>query len=328
MKLIDLHLHLDGSLSLQNIKELAALQGTKLNLTDAELLQKLRAGKDCRNLNDFLEKFDFPLTFLQTKETISHAVYRLQEELITQGIIYAEIRFAPQLHTRQSLTQKQVVEAAIEGLNRSALKCNLILCCMRGDNNKAENIETVNTAAEYLGKGVCAIDLAGAEALYPTKDFEYIFTLANEKGVPFTIHAGEADGAESVKTALNFGAKRIGHGIRAVEDEEILKRLADGKIPLELCPTSNIVTCIYPDINSYPIKKLLDYGITVTINTDDMMVIGITEKEEITTLAETFSLTKNDVKNLVLNSVNAAFTDDVTKAELKGIIEEDFNKFS
>ena len=129
-------------------------------------------------------------------------------------MLYAEIRFAPQLHTKKGLTQDQVVKAAILGLQEalagSFFKAKLILCCMRGTDNLEENLLTVRTAAAYLGRGVAAVDLAGAEALYPTEDYEKVFALARELSVPFTIHAGEADGAESVWAALRMGACRIG----------------------------------------------------------------------------------------------------------------------
>ena len=133
--LIDLHLHLDGSLSLESVKELANLQNIAIPSDDTELTRRLQVSDDCRDLNEYLEKFSFPLTLLQTKEGIETAVYNLEQELKNQGLLYAEIRFAPQLHMQKGLTQTEVVEAAIKGLHRSDFHANLILCCMRGDQN-------------------------------------------------------------------------------------------------------------------------------------------------------------------------------------------------
>jgi adenosine deaminase len=305
--LIDLHLHLDGSLSLDTVKRLAKMQAIHLDCDDASLMKKLAADADCRDLNEYLTKFDFPLSLLQTSDAISESVTSLCRELSEQGLVYAEIRFAPQLHCRRGMTQHDVVRAAVDGLKRSQFRAALILCCMRGDNNRAENIETVNTAAEFLGRGVCALDLAGAEGLYPTERFADIFALAREKGIPFTIHAGEADGAESVRTAVRFGASRIGHGVRAAEDEELLRELAQKGITLELCPTSNLNTCVFSDISEYPIKRLIDAGVRVTVNTDNMTVSGTTVERELKLLADTFGLDDETVGTLLKNAENAAF---------------------
>lgn len=305
--LIDLHLHLDGSLSPDAVKRLAKMQNIPLDMTDKELIKKLTVDKDCRDLNEYLTKFDFPLSLLQTADAISESVYLLQEELKSQGLAYAEIRFAPQLHCGRGLSQDAVVRAAADGLSRSDFSAALILCCMRGKDNHAENIETVNTAARYLGKGVCAVDLAGAEGLYPTADFEDIFTLAKEKGIPFTIHAGEADGADSVRAAVRFGARRIGHGVRACEDAELMRELAEKGITLELCPTSNLNTCVYRDIRDYPIKRLMDAGVKVTVNTDNMTVSGTTIEREMRLLKDAFGFDDETVRRLVQNAKEALF---------------------
>ena len=198
--MIDLHLHFDGSLLPRTVLELADEQGIKLPAREPDELKLfLTAPADCESLNEYLEKFDLPLLVLQTKEAIRKGMYTLASSLKEQGMLYAEIRFAPQLHTKKGLTQDQVVKAAILGLQEalagSFFKAKLILCCMRGTDNLEENLLTVRTAAAYLGRGVAAVDLAGAEALYPTEDYEKVFALARELSVPFTIHAGEADGA-------------------------------------------------------------------------------------------------------------------------------------
>ena len=235
----------------------------------------------CRDLNEFLTKFAFPMSLLQTSEGIKNAVKNLEDELIEQGIIYAEIRFAPQLHTKSGLNQEEVVISAIEGQNLSKLKSNLILCCMRGNNNHDENMETIRIAKKYLGKGVSAIDLAGAEASYKTANYEDIFRYAEELGIPYTIHAGEADGPSSVYDAIRFGSKRIGHGVRSIEDPNLVKIIAQKDITLEVCPTSNICTSVYNKIIDIPIKKFLDKGVKITINTDDPAVCDTRLKEEL-----------------------------------------------
>ena len=312
--LIDLHLHLDGSLSLESVRELAAMDGISLD-DDRTLLRKLQVEPDCRDLNEYLEKFGFPCALLQTPAALTKAVANLRRELAQQGLLYAEIRFAPQFHLSRGMTQAQVVAAAVAGLEGEGVKANLILCCMRVPNSREKNLETVRVAAEFLGKGVCALDLAGAEALFPTCDFEEEFTLARELGVPFTIHAGEAAGPESIHKALEFGAKRIGHGVRCIEDEALMAELAEKGIPLELCPTSNIQTCIFPAIGDYPIGKLLDAKIRATINTDNMMVSGVSLSSEMDEMAA--MLSKEQLRRIVENSVEAVFADEETKTWLR-----------
>lgn len=192
--LVDLHLHLDGALSLESVKELATIQEIEIPNSDEEILHRIRVSKDCQSLNEFLKKFTFPCSLLQTEIGIKTAMQNLLKELKEQGLMYAEIRFAPQKSTEKGLTQEQVVKAAIEGMKNAPIMCHLILCCMRGADNEQENMETVKVASKYLGKGVCAVDLAGAEALFPTSGFSEPFAFAKKKNIPFTIHAGEADG--------------------------------------------------------------------------------------------------------------------------------------
>lgn len=311
--LIDLHLHLDGSLSIRTVRQLAGMQRIEVPENDRDLLKLLQVSDDCRDLNEYLEKFSFPCSLLQTKEAIAKAVYNLQEELKAQGLLYAEIRFAPQLHTLQGLTQNEVVEAAIDGLEASDFCANLILCCMRGDENRMENMETVRVAAQYLGKGVCAVDLAGAEAIYKTADFEELFCAAKEMGIPFTIHAGEADGSESVWTALRFGTGRIGHGVRSLEDNTLVECLKDNGTILEICPTSNLNTNMFPDIEHYPLPALMNSGIKVTVNTDNMTVSGVSLHNEWTKLISAFDLSLEQIRNLEENAVEASFA----SAEIK-----------
>ena len=267
--MIDLHCHLDGSITVEIAKKLAQLQKIELPAkTDSELLKKLSVPSDCQSLNDFLECFGLPLRLLQTKEGITEAVRLVQEDCKAQGLEYLEIRFAPQKHCVNGLSQEEVILAALEGLKQSSLHTNLILCLMRADINQSENKETIELAQKYLVKdnGVVAIDLAGAEALFKTKDFEKEFLIAKQKNIPFTIHAGEADGPESVWDAIKFGAVRIGHGVRVTEDSSLVDYLAEKQIPLEMCPTSNRCTKAIDDMSLFPLRQLMEKGVKVTIN--------------------------------------------------------------
>ncbi|OOF67850.1 adenosine deaminase [Rodentibacter caecimuris] len=331
--LIDLHLHLDGSLSPDWIIHWAQKLAIALPTYDAkELLQFISVPKDCSSLNDYLKCFDLPLKVLQTPESLASAVEDLLLQLDKLGLIYAEIRFAPQLHTRQGMTQEQAVKAAIEGLHRglekvALFKANLICCCMRGNNNQMENMETIRVAKQFLNKGIVAADLAGAEALFPTLDFINIFDYANQIGVPFTLHAGEAAGAESVKQALDMGAKRIGHGVRAIEQEDVVKQLSERKIPLEMCPCSNLQTRTVNNLGSYPLRTYLKQKLIATLNSDNMTVSKTDVQQEFQLLQQEYQLTEQEALILVNNAVQAAFLSEEDKIILKQKLVEKLGTF-
>lgn len=318
-KYIDLHLHLDGAITVEIAKELANLQGITLPAEDdKELLRLLSVPEDCTSLNDFLSCFAIPDSLMQTEEGLREAVRLVMDNALSQGVIYAEVRFAPQLHTDGGMTQEQAVLAALDGLKRSELKGNLILCCMRGDDTMDANFETLELAKQYLVEdgGVVAIDLAGAEALFPTKDYRALFVRAKEYGVPFTIHTGEADGADSIRTAIEFGASRIGHGVRCYEDAALLELVIEKGIPFEMCPTSNRQTHAVESMDDYPLMDYLEKGIKVTLNTDDPAIEGTTLAGEYRYVEERFGLTQEQKKLLLKNAVEAAFTSQSVKSAL------------
>lgn len=321
-KYIDLHLHLDGSLPYETILKMAECSGVTLPANTVEgLVPYLTVGADCQSLNEYLEKFDIPLSVMQTEECLEMAVYDLLQTLSEQDVVYAEIRFAPSSHCRRGMTQKQVVAAAVRGLNKGMkdlpIRAQLILCCMRGADNEKENRETVETAKAFLGQGVCCLDLAGAEALFPTANFASLFAYARELEVPYIIHAGEAAGWESVQTALDLGAKRIGHGVASADDTETIERLKAEKIPLEVCVTSNVHTKAVKNLESHPIQSLMEAGVIVTLNSDNMTVSDVTLKGEYELVQKTFRLTDAQLDQLLCNGVDAAFLSEIEKQELK-----------
>lgn len=325
--MIDLHLHLDGSLTPEVVRKLAALQKVPLPTEDlTELESQLSVPADCGSLNDYLRCFDLPVAVLQSSEALTLAVKDLTARLREQGLLYGDIRFAPSQHTKKGLTQAQVVEAAIRGLPAKAeeawsFSSQLILCCMRGGEEDA-NRKTVEVAARFLGQGVCAVDLAGAEALYPTENYRKLFSYARSLGVPFTLHAGEAAGPESVWQALNMGASRIGHGVRAKEDPKLVAYLAEHKIPLELCPTSNLQTKAVPNWEHFPLREYLSQGIVATVNTDNMTVSQTTLSKEYALLKRTVGLTEEERVILLKNSVQAAFLPEGEKQALWHAVKE------
>ena len=305
MKKIELHLHLDGSLNIDYASKLL--------------------GRDCKdelistnsnNLAEYLKRFDLPGELLQDYDNIVEFCYLLGKELVEDGVIYAEVRFCPLFHTKL-ISVDSVITAIRVGFNRvENLKVNLIFCMMRHFPFE-KNLEIIKLAKKYLGNGCCAIDLAGSEAQFKTSSFEELFKIAKNEGIPFTIHAGEADGVESLISAINFGTKRIGHGVRCIEDENVVNMILDKGIYLEVCPTSNIDTKTFNSMEEHSIKKLVDNNILVTISTDNRTVSNTNLNNEYKVLSDTFGFDNDDFMKFNLNAIDAAFISEEEKEDLR-----------
>ena len=322
--IVDLHLHLDGSLSAEAILDVARREGIELPANNVKDLNKfLMVPENCQSLNEYLERFSLPNLVLQTKKGLEICTLDLLERLAKDGLKYVEIRMAPQLSTDKGLSQEQVVKTLIKTCKKARkfhIFSNLILCMMRGNNTKENNLETIEVAKKFLGKGVVAMDLAGAEGLFPNEMFEEEFKLIKENNIRLTIHAGEASGANSVKSALDFGAVRIGHGIHSIEDENVLEELKNKNICLEVCPKSNLDTKTISKYDDLPLRQFIKKGIKVSINTDDMTVSNTTLKQEYETLVK-MGFNEKDLHDFAENSINASFADEKTKEYLRNLIK-------
>ena len=310
MKKIELHLHLDGSLNIDYVN--------KIMNKDCSLDLISNNSKD---LKEYLTKFSLPISLLQDKNNIEEFCYMLAKDLENDEVIYAEVRFCPLFHVEKTSID-ELIEAMINGFNRvSTVKVNLIFCMMRHfDFNKNKHI--IELTKKYLGKGVVAIDLAGDEKNFPTSNFEELFKIIREEQIPFTIHAGEADGIDSINAAINFGTKRIGHGVRAIENSDTVKKLIDNNILLEVCPKSNLDTNLVDDISKHPIKKLVDAGVLVSINTDNRTVSNTSLNYEYELLKNNFGFSDEDFIKFNINAINGAFISNEEKEELKNKLLE------
>lgn len=314
--LIELHLHLDGSLRPETVWELAKEQGVELPVgTLEEVRQQMKVPEDCQTLEEYLKRFDLPLLVLQEESALERVTFELTEDLARAGLDYAEIRFAPQLSLQKGLTQDQVVQAAIRGAEQGmkaypGIRVGLILCCMRGDQNEALNLETVEMVKKYLGRVVCAVDIAGAEGLFDTRLFKPVFDKVNEYSLPMTIHAGEAAGLDSIRTALSYGTRRIGHGVAAAQDEALIKELARDGITLEVCVTSNFHTKVMNRLEDHPIRKLFDAGVRVTINSDNMTASDTNLAKEIRVLKDVLGFTEEEIETMEQYGWEARFLKD------------------
>ncbi len=314
---VELHLHLDGSVRISTVAEL-------LNISYEEAYLQMVCDKNTHSLTDYLMKFDLPIKVMQTKENLKRVTKELLEDLKKEHVIYVELRFAPSLHTKEGLSQKQVVEAIVEEIREEeGITCNLILCCLRNHLENEKNFETVEVAKSFLNHGVVALDLAGDESKYPTQLFQKLFEKARELGVPYTIHAGEASSYHSILEALRFGAVRIGHGIATIENQGLMNTLKEDKILLEVCPQSNVDTDIVTEKKKHPIKQLFS-NVPISINTDNRTVSNITLTEEYEDLMKLFDFTIDDIKTCNLNAIKSSFLNEQEKEKLKKQIEEEY----
>lgn len=309
---VELHLHLDGSLDIDTVSEISGL-------TIDEVKSKMVVSENCKDLNEYLSCFEYPVNMLQTKDNLYRFSCDLVKSLENENIIYSEVRFAPLKHINGGLTIEEVIESVLAGLKTSKNIVNLILCCMR-DENPTNNLKVVEAAYKYNNKGVVGIDLAGAEALYPTSNFSYIFEKCKELSIPYTIHAGEASGYDSILAAIEFGTTRLGHGVRAIENNELLAKIKENNILLEICPTSNIQTNIYDNYADCPIYDLYKQGIKVCINTDNRTVSNITLSDEYYHLKEVFN--EEDFYKMNLYAIESSFANEQDKEKIKYLLKK------
>ena len=314
---IELHCHLDGSMSVGLTKRLLKEMGEEYSTE--ELTNALTAPMDCKSLSEYLEKFDLPLRCLQTKEGLSAAAYDLAMAAAKEHVAYLEVRFAPVFSMKQGLSVREIIESVEAGLKKARgekdILTGMIVCTMRGLDADT-NIGMLKSAREFLGAGVVGCDLAGDEKSYPMSEFKDVFAAAKKYEFPFTIHAGECGSAENIRMAVELGAKRIGHGIAMRGNETLKKLCAEKKIGIELCPTSNLQTKAVTDIKDYPFTEFYEADIPMSINTDNRTVSDTTCTDEIMRLADAGMLTEDMCEKIYMASVASVFAGDDVKQQL------------
>jgi adenosine deaminase len=317
----ELHCHLDGSLRISTILELAEQQGITLLAKDEKGLAKLiKPGMNCSSLEEYLRAFDITLSVLQEPEALRRATYELAEDCAAENIRYLEIRFAPVLHTQKGMRLNDIIKSVINGKNEAEhdfnIKIGIIICSMR-NNDPEESLTSAELAVAFKNLGVCGFDLAGAEKNYPAIDHRMAFELIVNNNINTTVHAGEAYGPESIHQAIHHvNANRIGHGTRLRENGDLLNYVNDHRIPLEMCITSNIQTKAVRNIQDHPIRFYLDFGIRVTLNTDNRLVSNTTLTDEYMLAINSFDLTPHEVRTLILNGFKSAFLPHSQKSDM------------
>jgi adenosine deaminase len=318
-----LHDHLDGGLRPATVIELAAEYGyTDLPTTDVhDLATWFNRGAKRNDLVLYLETFAHTVGVMQHRDAIQRVAHECAADLAADNVVYAEVRFAPELSTEKGLTLDEVMDAVLEGFRTGSADTDLTIYAIASAmRTAARSYEIAELAVRKRDDGVVGFDIAGAEAGYPPSRHLDAFQYVNRENFHATIHAGEAFGLPSIWEAVQFcGAERLGHGVRIVDDidagdglgTEKLGRLAtyirDRRIPLELCPTSNVNTGVVGSIADHPIGMLRRLRFRVTVNTDNRLMSDTSMTNEMQQLAEAFEWGLDDFEWLTVNAMKSAF---------------------
>src|ERR1700736_6712087 len=317
----ELHLHLDGSVRPQTVLELAKQGGVLLPTQDVgKLTDFLEATDSTSSLVEYIEYFELPIAVLQSVPALERATYELCEDLQRDNVRYAEIRYGPWLHVEQGLSLTDVIRAVLSGWNAGrkafGLEGGVIVTALR-DMPPAQNVSLAQVAGRYVNEGVVGFDLAGDEAGHPPILHEDAFRVARSLGLNITIHAGEAAGPESVRQAIAMGAVRLGHGVRAQEDNEVLAMIRENGVQLDTAPTSNAQTKAVRTLREHPLKRFYQQGIKVTISTDSRTVSDVTLTDEFLTVARVLGCSREQLWAMNIQALDGGFVDELTRARLK-----------
>ena len=320
---IELHLHLDCSLSY------AVVSRIDPSVTQDEYRNDFIAPAKCTNLADFLKKAPKAIALMQTEEQLRLVTLDLFEQLQRDNLLYAEIRFAPLLHTQKGLSAENVVEvveaAASRGSQATGVEARLILCTLRHFPAE-QSMYMAKLVEHFKGTRVAALDIAGDEAGFPLDAHIPAFQYAAQNGIPCTAHAGEASGPKSVWETLEYlHPSRIGHGVRSIEDPALIEHLREERFHLELCPTSNIQTDAYATYAEHPISRLYESGLALSVNTDARTITNITLTQEYEKLHHVFGWDKLHFLRCNLNAIHAAFLPEAVKQRLENQLREEYS---
>ena len=319
---IELHLHLDCSLSFDVVNKIDS------NIDFEEYISSFQAGSSCSSLKDYISCADRAIELMQTKENLELIVEDLFIQLFNDNVIYAEIRFAPLLHCEKGLDAKKVVEIICNAASTQSKKHNidygLILCTLR-HYSEDESLQTVKLVKQFIEKGVVGFDIAADEAGYPIDNHVEAFNYAKKNNLNITAHAGEAKGPESIWETINdLHAKRIGHGVRCMQDKKLVSFLADNNYHLEICLTSNIKTKTFNSFNDHPLNQIYDSSISLSLNTDGRTISDTNLSKEYLIAKEKFKWDNNKILQSNLNAVEHSFTTNKIKSKLRRMLKSAF----
>ncbi|MFC4653320.1 adenosine deaminase [Lactococcus nasutitermitis] len=330
MPKVELHCHLDGSLSLACIKQLAKNDGQSLPATDAEILEKAQAPETTRNLLEYLQRFDFVLPLLQSYRNLEIAAYDVVQQAAKDNVKYIEIRFAPAQHLQKNLTLEEAVEAVIAGLARAEqdfdITANALICGLK--HQPLSELEKLLPLFDTISdEKLVGFDLAGDEVNYPEIKFEKIISAAKNSNIHITLHAGECPHCEqNIIDAVELGATRIGHGVMSKDITAYWETLIEKNIVLEMAPTSNFQTKSITALADYPFKKFYDAGLHVTLNTDNRTVSNTNLQQEYTKIADWYDFQVSDFEKINHYAIDGAFIPEIEKIQLHNDFTADYAK--
>ena len=325
MPKVELHLHMEGAIPLDVLLGQIDRSGREPSIKTVE---DLRARLTYEDFPGFIEVWTWKTTFMKQEQDFEEIAYRVLEWLSSQNVKYVEAFYGPGDYRRQGLTAAGITECLIEGKERArrdfGIRCELIIDLIR-DHGPERGLERLDEVTPYLGKGVIGIGLGGSEQLFPAGPYEALYREARDRGFRLTAHAGEVAGAESMWAAIDkLAVERIGHGMRANEDPELVNLLKERRIPLEMCVLSNVETQVCRSVKDHPIRQYFDEGLLVTANSDDPGMFGTSLTGEYLALAEDLNFTLDELKRLSLNAVDASFMPEEDKAALRSTFEEEW----
>jgi adenosine deaminase len=307
----DLHVHLDGSVRVDTLLELADQQGVELPHSEPVALYDHMHVQDARDLVDYLSRFDITLSVMQQADAIERIAFELAEDAVAENTRYLEVRFSPVLHQQDGLSMEDTVESALRGLRRAeatyGVRAGVIICGIR-NMSPHTSMGLADLTVAFKQRGVVAFDLAGAEYNNPAKMHREAFYRVGNANVAATIHAGEAFGPESIHQALHYcNANRIGHGTRLFEDPDLMQYVNDFRIPLEICLTSNVQTRAVASFADHPLRLYYDEGLVVTLNTDNRLMSGTTLTEEYWRAHQHLGFTWAELCAIAIHGFESAF---------------------
>ncbi len=321
---VELHLHLDCSLSYEVVSKIDP------SITLEEYRTRFIAPAKCVDLAEFLACAPASYPLMQTEEQLRLVTFDLFEQLVADNLLYAEIRFAPLLHTEKGLSPRQVVAsveaATAEAVQSTGVEARIILCTLRFYPEE-QSLETVHLVEEFRGTYVAGFDIAADKPGNVIDAHIPAFQYARDKGIPFTAHAGETRGPIIVWDTLeHFGPSRLGHGVRGIEDPALVEHLRQHQIHLEVCPSCNVQTDIFDTYADHPIDSFYRAGIPVSVNTDARTLVNVTLSQEYAKLHETFGWDTEDFYRCNRNGLKAAFVEDDVRNELLARLAEGYQQ--
>ena len=307
----ELHCHLDGSVRPETMLELAREYGQSMPVDDPDALREHMVVKDAHNLEEYLERFAITLSVMQRGEALERIAYELAADAARDGVRYLEVRYAPVLNIREGLSLDEAVEAAARGLERAQREndvvARIIVCGLRHLEPEV-SLRLAKLAVAHRERGVVGFDLAGGERGHPASAHAEAFAYARQHDLAVTVHAGEGDGAESVRQAVHLcGAHRLGHATRLIEDESLTSYVNDRRIALEVCLTSNVQTHATESFDAHPVRQYYDRGMNVVLNTDNRLMSGTTLTDEYLLAAQHHGFTFDELSRIAVNGFASAF---------------------